>query len=366
MKICYIAEATSIPTQRWVNHFAKKGHETHLISWVQGGQYDASVKTYWLARFLPQLWGITKHLGIFTWPVQTRQLVSKIKPAIIEGHWLTIAAVLIATSGFTPIILNAWGSGVLIYAQKSPVWRYIIKHALTKASIVTCNSQLMRTELIKLNTHPDKIRIIYPGVKTEQFSSQHRSDKLRNQLKLKDDPTIISTRNLKQIYNVELLIKAIPFVLKQMPDAKFVICGDGEQKSYLNALARSLGILNSVRFTGSIAHNDLPAFLASSDAYVSTSLSDSSSLSLHEAMSTELPVVVTDHPSNRELIDDNETGFLVPPDDEKGLAKKILLLLKDKELATRFGKSGRELISQKANYYTEMQKVEKIYEEIAS
>ncbi|MBT3362720.1 MAG: glycosyltransferase [Chloroflexi bacterium] len=365
MKICYIAEATSVPSQRWINHFAQKGHEAHLISWVRGGQYDASVRRYWLARFLPQLWSVTKHLGIFTWPIQSRQLVNKIKPDIIEGHWLTTAAVLTATSGFTPIILNAWGSGVLVYAKRFRIWRNIIKYALKKAAIVTCNSRFMRDELIKLNTHPDKIRIIYPGVKTEQFSPKHRSRELRDKLQIGDDPTVISTRNLRPIYNVELLIKAIPSVLAQIPEAKFVLCGDGQQGNYLQSLAKSLGVSNSIRFTGSIAHSELPGYLSSSDVYVSTSLSDSSSMSLHEAMSTELPVVLTDHPSNRELIDDNETGFLVSPDDEKGLAKKILLLLKDKELAARFGKSGRQLISKKANYDIEMQKVEKIYQELS-
>ena len=196
MRICYISEATSIHTQRWVNYFAQKGHEIHLISWVRGNGYADNIQFYWLARLLPRMWVVSRYLGAILWPIQARWLVSRIKPDVLEAHWITIAGVLAVASGFHPVILNAWGSDILVYAKQKPLWRVFIKYALKKAEVVTCNSETLKQELLKLGTSLDKIRIINIGVDTQQFSPQRRDDELRSKLGLVGSPTIISTRHL--------------------------------------------------------------------------------------------------------------------------------------------------------------------------
>ena len=122
-------------------------------------------------------------------------------------------------------------------------------------------------------------------------------------------------------------------------------------------MAKSLGISDSIRFLGWIPHGELPEYLASSDIYVSTSLSDSTSLSLQEAMACELAPVVTDLPANREWVTDGENGFIVPINDIQSLADRIVYLLKNNEARKRFGKAGREVIKQRAEYEREMEKM---------
>lgn len=366
MRICCISEATSIHTQRWVNYFAQKGHEVHLISWVRGGGYASSVHLHWLARLLPRMWVLSKYLGVILWPIQTHRLVNKIKPDVLEAHWLTIAGVLAVASGFHPVILNAWGSDILVYAKRKPIWRLFIKYALKKAEVVTCNSEILKKELLQLGASPDNIRIIYIGIDTQQFNPQRRNEELRNKLGILEVPSIISLRNLSPVYNVEMLIKAVPLVLKQVPEVKFILAGDGEQRVYLNKLANSLGVSGSIRFIGYIAHDKLPEYLASSEVYVSTSLSDSTSLSLQEAMSCELPPVVTDLPGNREWVTDGQSGFIVPMNDTQALAGRIVCLLKDKGLRRRFGEVGRKIIKERTEFEREMQKMEKLLKEIVA
>jgi glycosyltransferase involved in cell wall biosynthesis len=161
-----------------------------------------------------------------------------------------------------------------------------------------------------------------------------------------------------------MLIRAIPLVLKQVPQTIFIIGGGGEQRDYLKNLANSLGVSSAIRFVGWIPHDELPKYLASSDVYVSTSLSDSTSLSLQEAMACELPPVVTDLPANREWVLDGENGFIVHINDKQILAERIVYLIENKEVMKKFGKSCREIIKEKAEYKKEMGKVEELYKEL--
>ena len=125
-----------------------------------------------------------------------------------------------------------------------------------------------------------------------------------------------------------------------------------------------MGITSAIRFVEWIPHNELPKYLASSDVYVSTSLSDSTSLSLQEAMACELPPVVTDLSANREWVLDGKNGFIVPVNNREILAERIVYLIENKEVMEKFGKSCREIIKEKAEYEREMDRMERIYQEL--
>jgi glycosyltransferase involved in cell wall biosynthesis len=154
----------------------------------------------------------------------------------------------------------------------------------------------------------------------------------------------------------------MPFVLEEIPIAKFIICGNGSQETYLKKMAKSFGILNGIKFLEWVPHDKLPKHLASSDIYVSTSLSDSTSTSLLEAMACELPAVVTDVGENKRWIKNGENGFIVPTRDPKLLAEKIIYLIKNENIRKKFGKINREIIKEKADYKKWMREMEKIYE----
>jgi len=215
--------------------------------------------------------------------------------------------------------------------------------------------------MIKLGEDSQKIKIVYHGVDTKEFNPKQQDRKLREELKIFDSPTVISTRGLEPIYNVESLIKAIPLVLKQVPDAKFIIVNNGSQEAHLKELSKSLGIWYNVKFVGLIQHHELPKYFASSDVYVSTSLSDSFAVSTLEAMACGLAPVVTDVGDNRKWIKEEENGFIVPVKDPKVLAEKIIYLLENEDIRKRFGEANRRIIEEKADYYKEMEKVENIY-----
>ena len=107
------------------------------------------------------------------------------------------------------------------------------------------------------------------GVDESIFGSRERIEK-RNQTV--GHYTILSNRNLLPIYNVSLLIRAIPMVLKEEPKTKFLIAGDGSERENLEKRGRDLNVSSLYRFLGRVPHEEMPNLLAQADIYVSTSL----------------------------------------------------------------------------------------------
>jgi len=152
--------------------------------------------------------------------------------------------------------------------------------------------------------------------------------------------------------------------VREYPNVRFLVGGAGEQEGFLKELAGSLNIKGIVRFIGAIPHEDLPKYLATSDIYVSTSLSDMLSVSLLEAMSCNLPAIVTDIKGNREIIKDGENGFLFPKSDPEKLAERIIYLLKNEEIRKKFGEKNRKLVIEKYDWNKGAREIEKIYERL--
>ncbi len=368
MKICYIADARSLHTQKWVKYFAERVHEVHLTSptplgdWGDGDIGGAELNI--LKRFPLQVRIISFPITVLSYVTQIKQLIRKTKPDILHAHYVGDTGLWGALSGFHPLVVSAWGSDILLDPKRSPFHKSLIKYTLKKADLVICDSETLRKGILELGTSPNKINIVYDGIDTKKFNPRQKNEGLKSRLGISGAPSIICIRNLKPVYNVEMLIKAIPVILKQVPEARFIIGGDGEQGEYLQDLANSLEVSHAISFLGWIPHHELPEYLASSDVYVSTSISDSTSLSLQEAMACELAPVVTDLPANREWVTHGENGFIVPVGDYEALASKVSYLITNIGVRDKFGKTGRKIIIEKAVHHREMDRMGKIYQDL--
>ena len=363
MRIAYIASGI-INEQARVNYFARKGHEVHLICREAMAGYDESVYIHLLVTFPVQGWIISRHLSFPFWILQTRQLIKEIKPDIIDSYYTTIYGFLAACSRFYPLVVTALGSDILIDAKQNLLLRILSRYALKKADIIICNSETVRKGILQLQIAARKIHLIYNGIDTEQFNSKVKDEKTDGRLDITRSPVIISIRYLRPLYNVEMLIRAIPIVLRQFPQAKFLIVGDGELRESLECLANTLGISNTVTFIGYIPHDRIAEYLVISDIYISTSCSDGTSFSLQEAMSCALAPIVTDLPANREWVTDGVNGFLIAFDDIQSLADRIVYLIRNDEVRREFGRLSREIIIERAEFKKEMEKLAAIYEEL--
>ena len=359
MKLCFLAGANSIHSKKWIKYFIDKGYEVHWISLTPNEMGDIeNAGFYQLKEYSNKALDVLFNLR------KVRKLIKKINPDIFHAHYAGVNGILGALSGFHPFVLTVWGSDVLI-APKSKIKRPFVKLSLKRADLITCDAEHVKEAMINLRADSSKIKIIYFGIDTQKFIPGPKDEELIKELKIQDSPVIISLRSFEPIYDIETLIRAIPIILKELPEAKFIIAGKGSEEEKLKNLAKDLNILESIRFPGFISNADLPRYLKTSDVYVSTSLSDAGlSSSTAEAMASGLPVIITDIGENEKWVKDGENGFIVPVKDPKTLAGKIIYLLKNYEIRKKFGGINRKIIEERNNYHKEMGKMEEIYKEL--
>ena len=368
MRICFVADGASIHTRRWVEHLARSGHEVHLItSKPPSGPY-AGVNTHLLTGLPGRDCLATRYPNVLLQILQTRRLVKKLTPDIVDGQFLTGHGFLAACSGYHPLVVTAWGSDLLVQPWRNPLQKLAARYTLNRSDALVCRIPVeAATDLVdRLGADSGKvIRRIVLGVNTAEFTPARRDDKVRTALGSEgSQPIIISTRSLAPIYDVEMLIRAASLVLTQVPETRFVIAGTGKQRDRLKKLALDLGVSDSTEFLGWVPRSELPLHLASAEVYVSTSLSDGTPNSLLEAMACALAPVVTDIPANRPWIGDGENGFLFPTGDYHTLASRILTLLKDSRMREDFGRRSREVVQRDAEEAIQMAGLEAIYREL--
>jgi L-malate glycosyltransferase len=354
MKICFLAGANSIHSYKWIKYFAERGHEIHWISLVASNQPEIkNIKFYYLKG---------NSIGQIS---KIKKLIQNIKPDILHAHYAGINGLIAALSGFHPFVLTAWGSDILL-AGKSKIKSPFIKYTLHKASLITCDAEHMKEAMIRLGADHSKINIVYFGVDTERFSPGAKDEEIVQKVGGDNSPLIISLRSLEPVYDLETLINAIPLVVGEAPEARFVIAGKGSEEEKLKQLVRSLCVEKNVRFIGLIPNNTLPRYLRTADIYVSTSLSDAGiAASTAEAMACGLPVVITETGENKKWVEDGKDGFVIPVKNAEILAEKINYLIKNKKEGAEFGRRARGKIEEKNNYLKEMAKMEEIYEKIS-
>lgn len=362
MRICFVADAADIHTQRWAGYFANKGDDVHVISFDEPSEDLENINLHVLRTVGTKATVLKYTINPLYVLKQLKKLIKEIKPDIIHGHSVRDHTIIAALTGFHPFVVTAWGSDVLIHPKESKVMKYAVPFTLRRADMITCDGANSKDAMVEMGIEDEKIKMIFHGIDTKKFDPSHKDKNIVNEFGIFDSPTVLSTRRLGPIHDVGTLIRAVPLVLEEIPDAKFIIVGEGEQKECLMDLAKSLDVFDATRFVGWIQNDKLPQYLASVDVYVSTSLSDSGlAAGTAEAMACGLPAVITDFGDNGKWVEDGVNGFTVPLKDPKSLAEKIIYLLKNKDIRMEFGMRNRKVIEERSNHYKEMEKMRNIY-----
>ena len=162
---------------------------------------------------------------------------------------------------------------------------------------------------------------------------------------------------------IDYLVKAIPAVLKAVPDAKFVLCGDGEEKPHIEEFIDKVGVRSHIEFRGKVNIDEMVDLYSTSAMYVFPSINRLEAFGIVqlEAMSCSTPVIASNIPGVNNVMEVGNSGLLVEPRDVEGLAAAIIKLLNDPETARSMGTRGRQLVETKYNWKTIGDQIEKIY-----
>jgi len=347
MKILFLADGRSIHIRRWIDVFSKRGHQVSLISLEPAENINC--ETFFIPSKIKG--GFLKYLLAVP---QIKIITERINPDLISAHFISNYGWIGARLNKKPLVVTSWGSDILISARKSFLHKKRAEFVLRKADLVTSDSNYLTSEITKLKVPENKI-LTYPmGVSAEFLCTSKKPI-----TSSKEVFTVISIRQLEPLYNLSLLIEAIPHCLnKTNRKIEFLIGGEGSQKDFLIRLAEKLKIADKVKFLRKLSEVELLHHLQNSDIYVSTSLSDSTSVSLLEAMACELIPIITDIPGNREWIRDGENGFLVPVDKPEILAERITEVVQNYEKYQNWTEKNLNLVKKKANLEENLKKIE--------
>ncbi len=354
MKLCFLTSPNSIHDQRLLGSLAERGHEIHVIT-LHPPKAIAGVYLHFLAAPIMRYKDVS---FLFNYG-QIKHLLEKINPDVVGGLGLSNYGFYAAVCGRRPLVVAAYGSDVLRAPEESLRLKWMVQYAIRRADLITVDAEILKKKVIELGGTEEKIVVFPLGVDEALLSLITKRD-----FKQKDQFTLLSYRSLEPLYNIELILHSLPLVLKHTDKIKLVVGGDGTQRNKLEKLASQIGIINRIQFIGAIPHERIPSQLESADVYLSTSLSDSTSVSLLEAMAAGVFPIVSDIPGNREWIENGVNGFIVPLDDPQILADKIVEILNKPNLRKSVAKKNEEIIKQRALWRNTLNTLEYTYEQL--
>lgn len=200
-----------------------------------------------------------------------------------------------------------------------------------------------------------KVESLTNGVETSFFRPVEPA------LPASDRPRIVLPRRLFPKNGVEFFIRALPHILEESQvDAVFI--GDGPQRGDLERLARQLGVGGRVSFLGKRRHDEMPGLLCSGAMAVIPSLMEATSVAALEAMACGIPVAASEVGGLPEIVDDT-VGGLFRAGDERDLARVVIRLLKDPELAEKGARARERVLERWSNLRLAQRHVE-IYERL--
>ena len=205
---------------------------------------------------------------------------------------------------------------------------------------------------------PARVHVIHNGLDLQRLPAMPPR-------KLARSPVITTIGNVRHVKGHDLLIQAAARVHLHFPSATFTVAGDVLEPEYYKQLLEQVAALNLAEhfhFLGSVA--DLERHLAAADIFVLPSRSEGFSNALIEAMAFGLPVIATDVGGNAEAIHEGKSGLLTPPDDAAALAKSLLYLLHNPEVAERLSIGARQTVERHFTVKAMMQKVAERYQEL--
>jgi L-malate glycosyltransferase len=208
------------------------------------------------------------------------------------------------------------------------------------------------------------VRVIHNGVDVAKFKSA-RNDRIRLFPDAGDGKLVVLVGNMHtDVKGHPWVIASAATVREQFPDTRYVLVGDGEQRSSFERQARDLGVMHNFLFLG--RRSDIPEILASCDIAVLPSRAEGLPNAVLEYMAAGLPVIASRVGGNAELVQDGVTGILVPAEDSAALSAALLRLLSEPSLARRLGQAGREFTAQNFSFERLVRDVDALYTELLS
>lgn len=263
---------------------------------------------------------------------------------VLLGHVNLLPFALLAKTINPKIRVQLFVHGIDVWGENSRPLKitdpFLIKFVDKIASVSAFTAQKMSESF---NVNIDKF-IVFPNA----------VDRLKAKVSISSigkKPLLLTVARLSENEfgkHHDSVLKALPKILKEFPELKYRVIGDGVLKKDLQKLAESLGVVNSVEFKGRVSDEDLAKAYEESSVFVMPSEKEGFGIVFLEAWLRYIPVICGTEDASHEVVSNGIDGFAINHNDINGLSEKIIYLLKNPDQASSMGKLGNKKV--KENY----------------
>ena len=254
--------------------------------------------------------------------------------------------------------------------MRSGAQAHVQKFLYSLSHHIVANSNAVREKLVADGTSAEKVTVVYNGLDLRRLDTNVSRTEAMAMFGLPpSDEGRPPQRFISIVANMRHEVKDYPMFLRSarrvkdaIPDAAFLLAGEGELSDSLRALARELGIEDSTFFLGRC--ENVAELLSISEVCVLSSKAEGFSNSILEYMAAARPVVVTDVGGAREVVAEGETGYLVASGDDATMAARLIALLRDPETARLMGTKGRWVVEEKFSCEAQLARTEELYDRL--
>jgi glycosyltransferase involved in cell wall biosynthesis len=225
-------------------------------------------------------------------------------------------------------------------AARFRIMAWTLRHRSSR--VIAVSDSARRHVLHKAGLAKRHTITIHNGIDLDPFLAVDPTagQKVRAELGIAAEARVLTTvAVLRELKGIQHMIDAMPAVLASVPDAHYLIVGDGEHGRSLRNCVAEVGVEGSVTFAGS--RTDIPDVLAASDLFVLPSLTEALPTVVIEAMAVGVPVVATDVGGTSEIITSGDTGVLIPPSSPGHLEEAVTRVLTSPRQRVAMGAAGR-------------------------
>jgi glycosyltransferase involved in cell wall biosynthesis len=261
--------------------------------------------------------------------------------------------------------------GAPFHPYQNPIAREFFRRcerwAAKRCHCMICVADAMTDLMVDAGVAPrQKFTTIYSGMNIQPFvNAVQDRDAVRKRYGLTDQDIVIGKiARLFHLKGHDDLVTAAATVVRAQPHVRFLLVGDGILKSELQQRIESLGLSRHFIFTGLVPPSDVPSLIGAMDALVHTSYREGLARALPQALIAGRPAVSYDVDGAKEVVIDNETGFLIPPGDTDRLAESIIQLAGNPEMRRSMGREGQGRFTKQFDHRTMTHQIRSLYQQV--
>ncbi len=349
MKLCYIADANSVHTWRWIRPFVERGDAVHLVSYKPVRDVPHGVAELVDLTELTN----TRKIRFIRWGWWLRRYVRRLQPDILHAHQLQAAGWLGVMANYHPFIASSWGSDLLYEPNRSALRRLLVQRVLRACDRLTVPSAILYGAAQEMGYTESNLHLIPWGIETDIFKpTPDDRDKTRKELGIDTDAKVVfCPRKVSPLYNLDTVLEVVKEIAPQEPSLRLVLLRGSAQAGYLAHLEETI---TAYSLDGIVlwlprqeTAQDMARLYRMCDVVISIPSSEGYGFSVYEAMATGCPTIISDLPVfERELVH-GVHAMKVPVRDTPNTCRACRALLNDPDLRQKLRRNARDICRHK-------------------